>query len=1120
MLAISTEFLQAIKNKAPQDVRFEFSNGSVVGTSDIAITSSGLNYTEILNGETDVVFGRAVMAELSAVLINADGRFTNFDFSREFTAKIGVKVDGAFEYIALGVFKGVRPDKVRGKLIEFTAHDRMSLFDRPAESFVSGLTFPCTLGQIFTKLCDFCGVGYDSASFPNSGKTFDKNPLEDTDYTCREILGYIAEAAGSYARMSRDGAVELVWFASADYTVTRTDRFEMTESEFLTPSIDRLEVYNSYGDQLNTSGTGDIVYGISDNPFLYIENDTQLAGLQPYVDVIYNRITSLPAYHPSSFRAEFNPAVQCGDVISVVDDYGETISFPVFVQTITWAGFGKATYENTGGVIRQNAPFTQRELEQLKKKSVKTKDLWTYIDSYMNSEEGVASINAAVGGIFVTEDQISGFITETELNAGVEAYINGAEGIAKLTDSLSGVFVTTGEYNKSVHITASSQVFVKAAGASSYTPSSITLTAETKGTGLTFQWYLNDTAISGATGTTLTITSDSFSGSSAAYKIVATDSAGNTFTDIISIAKLADGKDGVNGTNGKDGVNGTNGKDGVNGVDGKSLRQITTQVRSQTLATVQSWVGLQKDIWSGIIIGDFNVGDTCLIAINVTDKGGVTGYMRCEILGYNASTKVLTTNNLDFMLGADGKDGANGEKGDKGDTGAAGKDGANGKDGVDGYTILLSNEFIEVPVNQDRKPTSSNQYTCTVSVYKGLTALSDFTVEVSSLPTGVSATVSGTAVTIKVTTGSAIADTGNVMLKITAGSMTLYKSIVVRANTNALTITGYQKTVELDADIERIIDRETGLAKLRLSASENTTTEISELDVGEPDDDFLVGDGETDVYPFTTRDMEGYYTSQNAGNINSCSYMVLRFNFSAQTEVTFRCICLGETNYDYGLISNVDCDLTVSYKPDDNGGILSSDVFYSFRGQHSVDPVDVVMTIPAGSHYVTIKYVKDSSTDASGDYFKFRAFASIVESTTAKSTITLTQNDIEIASADIKFTGFVTFESLSTPGATTIDGGNINTDNLYVKQVYLDDGKNSQPILHSELEENGSGEVFLGFREYMANPANPHILKIYAKDIYLMQPGDNEDSKNTLRFSMTTRRIIGNATWFFDELSV
>lgn len=847
MLAVSAEFLQAIKNKALQDVRLEFSNGDVIGTSDIAITSGGLNYTEILNGETDVTFGRAVMSELSAVLINADGRFTAFDFFREFTAKIGVKVGDSFEYVALGVFKGVRPEKVRGKLIDFTAHDRMSLFDRSAASFADGLTFPCTLGEIFTKLCDFCGVGYISSVFINSDKTFDANPLEDTDYTCRNILGWIAEAAGSYARMSRDGAVELVWFSTADYTVSRTDRFEMSESEFETPPIDKLEVYNSYGDQLNTSGTGDVVYGISDNPFLYIENDTQLAGLQPYVDAIYSRIASLPAYQPSSFRAEFNPAVQCGDIISVVDDYDVTISFPVFVQTITWNGFGKTTYENTGGVIRQNAPFTQRELEQLKKKSVKTQDLWEYIDSYINSDEGVASINMAIGGKFVTEDQISGFITVSELNAGVDAYINGEEGIARLTDSLSGVFVTTGEYNKSVHISATSQVFVKAAGASSYTPSSITLTAETKGEGLSMQWYLNDTAISGATAKTLTITSGSFSGSSAAYKVIATDSDGNTFTDIISIAKLADG-----------------------------------------------------------------------------DKG---------------------------------------DKGDKGDTGV---------NGADGYTVLLSNEFIEIPVNASRKPLTSASYTCTITVYKGLTALtattetptaSQFRVTVNSSPTGVTVTrTSANTLTLSVSTGTAISDSGYAILAITTGGLTMSKRIVVLANMN-------EQVVTVDARIEQKISESSASILSTVSGTYATKSSL-------------------DSYSTTTQ-----------------------MNSAIEQKVN----ALGAS-------------LTLSVT----------------NGEKS-------------------------------------------------SVIKLLKSGVSISSQTVQFTGEVVFKSdLSTAGATTINGANISTDNLYVRKIYGQSGTSwaSTPIVSSNGRDvaigNGGSDGYSTNLTVWANNISFASRSSYADDEYLV----------------------------------
>lgn len=440
-----TDFLQALKNKSPQNIRFEFANGTVIEKSDISLTSGGVTYTEILNADTDMTIGRAVMSEISAVLVNHDGRFTNFDFTQEFTAKFGVEVDGAFSYVKLGVFRGERPEKVRGRLIEFTAHDRMSLFDKPAADFVKSLTFPKTLEDIYIGLCGFCGVACVLSNLPAFSKVFDSNPLENTDYTCREILAYIAETAGSYARISRNGMVELVWFSSANYTFSRTDRFEMSESEFDVPPIDKLQVYSSFGDQLTTSGTGDVVYVVSDNPFLYIENDTQQGSLKPYADAIFSRISTFPAYKPSSFRAECNPMIKCGDIIKVVDDYDTEIKFPVFMQTITWNGYAKAEYENTGGIARQNAPVEQRELEQIKRKMVQTKDLNTSIDSYLNSQEGVASITQAVSGTFVTEDDLSGYVQSSELDAEIESYINGAEGVASITQSLSGTFVKENE---------------------------------------------------------------------------------------------------------------------------------------------------------------------------------------------------------------------------------------------------------------------------------------------------------------------------------------------------------------------------------------------------------------------------------------------------------------------------------------------------------------------------------------------------------------------------------------------------------------------------------------------------------------------------------------------------
>lgn len=325
-------------------------------------------------------------------------------------------------------------------------------------------------------------------------------------------------------------------------------------------------------------------------------------------------------------------------------------------------------------------------------------------DSYINSAEGIAAVKGALSGEFVTQDVLTGFVTESQLNIAVEAYINGEEGIAKLTESLSGTFVTVREYGNNITLTATSQMFVQAEGSDGYSPSSITLTANTDGK-LTFKWYRDNTLLSGKTSNTLTVTPADISGTSATYKVVGTDSGENTYSDQMTIAKLREGAPGLQGEPGKDGTDG--------------------------------------------------------------------------------------------------------------------KDGVNGKDGADGYTVLLSNEFVEVPVSKDRKPTATTTYTCTVNVYKGLTALSagsGFTVAVNSKPTGVTATVSGATVTIGVSTSSEIADNGAVVLAITAGNMVLSAKITVRANMNQLTIDTYTAT----ANIERSVSNVQAEITLSTNYSQNT----------------------------------------------------------------------------------------------------------------------------------------------------------------------------------------------------------------------------------------------------------------------------------------------------------
>lgn len=753
--------LEAIRAHTEQDIKITFADNTVLGKADVAITGDGVKITDILNGDTDYTFGKAVCKQVEMTLFNVDNKFNNFDFIQEFTLQIGVKVGAAFQYVTVGVFKGERPDKVRGKLIDFTAYDRMQKFEVSASDFIENMTFPVTLGAVFSSLCAAVGVEPITTTFTNSTKNFTFNPFSTSDYTAREVLAWIAEAAGCYARVNADGKVELNTFTTNSYKILKTDRFEMSESEFETPVIGKLECYTSYGDQLVTAGTGTNTYVISDNPFLYIENDTEIPALQPYVNAIYAKASLFPAYSPIAVRAEWYPEIKCGDIITVVNDYDEVKTLPIFSQTIKWNGFGKVEYESTGGLVREIEPVQQRELEAIKKSMLRDTDLSTAVESYLNTQEGKASITSAVEGKFVEV------------------------------------------------------------------------------------------------------------------------SSGSTITTTTAIEQLI----------------------------------------QKTEKGIESKISLSASYGSGTI---------------------------------GSNVRALLT--------------------------------------------LFAN-----------------------------------------------------------------ADSSS-----------------IRLSANALDLTATE------------------------TAGSTSAEEVGTYDgYPDPDGNVPVGDASIADYEFT-KTSDGYYTSQNAGVHKSFSYGGLKFNFTKSTAITIRCISYGEAEHDYGIVSNLDTMLEWDNKADATG------VKKAFSGENesSSSYVDLTMTVPPGSHFITFKYIKDSSVHKNGDYFKIKCF--IQKTSRGKATISLKSGNVQISSADINFNGLVTFTDLSTSGATTIDGGNVTTDNLYVNKVFFAENENYTIVTSKMSAQNGVVQV--GVQSPISGMAA--FLELYGSFIYFIDP-DSSSTNYQLQVQTANRKIIpgGNGYW-------
>ena len=130
---------------------------------------------------------------------------------------------------------------------------------------------------------------------------------------------------------------------------------------------------------------------------------------------------------------------------------------------------------------------------------------------------------------------------------------------------------------------------------------------------------------------------------------------------------------------------------------------------------------------------------------------------------------------------------------------------------------------------------------------------------------------------------------------------------------------------------------------------------------------YEVQDVEGATYNFIMNDEE-YYESTNQSKDSTYSICKVVFNSVGEREITISCISYGESNYDYGIISQLNQVLSTSNQ--DDGSTGSTKVLRNFRGSPSLTPVDLAITIPDGESFMYIKFAskkssKEPSTSAS-----------------------------------------------------------------------------------------------------------------------------------------------------------
>lgn len=481
--ATVSAYTSAINSGNKTHVRITFEQWDIVLTDEDIELNGGLELASILNSDTDLTIGKAVMNELRVSLFKSS-KTENLPWKDEFKLEMGVEIGGSTNWITVGYFTGVTPDHtILTDVIDYTAHDRMSRFDILADDFLANIQYPATLSSIYSSLCAYCGVtGITGDALSNiSSRSFAEAPVEATGYTCREVLAWIAEACGCYARIDNTGKCTLVWYKDlrssytvdkdniygidvtdmglfgsftpktwndlAQYTWDQLAKFTWNDlanvSQYQIQGVRVAQTENDYGVTVPDQQSKN-VYLIVDNPYLIINADSDVTN---YVTPLYDRLHAFDAYIPMSVECVGNWLVEAGDFINVEFADGSIHSIPIFCRTLKWNGGITDVYECTGTFVRQEVSTYNKQkltiggkLHEVYQDIDKTYErIQNQFGDYYTKTETASMVTSTISsalGNYYTKTETASMVTST-ISSALGDYYTKTETASLVTSTIS-----------------------------------------------------------------------------------------------------------------------------------------------------------------------------------------------------------------------------------------------------------------------------------------------------------------------------------------------------------------------------------------------------------------------------------------------------------------------------------------------------------------------------------------------------------------------------------------------------------------------------------------------------------------------------------------------------------
>lgn len=203
-------------------------------------------------------------------------------------------------------------------------------------------------------------------------------------------------------------------------------------------------------------------------------------------------------------------------------------------------------------------------------------------------------------------------------------------------------------------------------------------------------------------------------------------------------------------------------------------------------------------------------------------------------------------------------------------------------------------------------------------------------------------------------------------------------------------------------------------------ALDNGVDITSQLQGGTPTNTYTVTTQVSGAsYGFQLNSSTGYYVSTNNGVAKSASVARLNMDFESSCLVTIQYINYAEENYDYGMFGKLDTTVATDGLTASYGGSSPSDSTSNYqisKCSNSSSAQTITYEVPAGEHYIDIKYGKDDATNSNNDTLQWKILS--VEATGSSGEYTYTLTNVQAKHSLIFVFGNVSYYYINSSGAS------------------------------------------------------------------------------------------------------